>query len=298
MENLRAEIKLLLIPGIGPRIRKRLVEHFGNAADVFRADLFQLRQVKECTSKLAGEILEAKDSLESEVDNQLELCRKSGIQLICETDPAYPELLKTIYDPPGVLFVRGTLMPEDSVSLAVIGTRHASNYGERQAHRLVAEFVQAGFSIISGLARGIDGYAHRAALDAKGRTVAILGHGLGLSVYPPENAGLAREILESGGALMSEYLPLRPATTGTFPQRNRIIAGMTLGTVVIEAGKRSGTSLTAQYALDFGREVFAVPGPIDSRVSAGCHQLIRDGARLLESVEDVLQELGPISDLG
>ncbi|MDO4570338.1 MAG: DNA-processing protein DprA [Planctomycetia bacterium] len=288
------ELRLILTPGVGPRTRKNLLEYFGSADEVFRADIYQLCSVQDVGPKIADAVLRAKNEIN--LERELQFYREHGIRLLFESDPAYPPLLKGIFDPPGVLFVRGTLLPEDSVSLAVIGTRHASNYGERQTFRLVGEFVRAGFCIVSGLARGIDGFAHKAALDAGGRTVAVLGHGLALDIYPPENRGLAKRILDNNGAIISEFPPLTQASKGTFPQRNRIIAGMTLGTVVIEAGQRSGTSLTAQFAVDYGREVFAVPGPIDSRVSAGCHQLIRDGARLLESVEDVLNELGPLSE--
>ncbi len=297
MQNFTSEIRdmlrLVLVGGIGPRIRRNLIDYFGSAGKVFEADAFQLRQVPEVGGKIISAILNTPAAL---VDEQLELCRKYGIELITDADPSYPKLLKTTPDAPGLIFVQGKILPEDSISLAVIGTRHASFYGERQAERLTGEFVRAGFSIVSGLARGIDGISHKAALDFGGRTIAVLGHGLGLPPYPREHRGLADRILESGGALLSEYPPLRPATAGSFPQRNRLIAGMSLGTVVVEAGAHSGTMLTARFALDYGREVFALPGPVDSRVSTGCHRLIRSGACLIESVEDVLQELGPIRE--
>ncbi len=297
MQNFTSEIRdalrLVLVNGIGPRIRRNLINYFGSAGKVFEADPFQLRQVPEVGGKIISAILDTPASL---VDEQLELCQKHDIHIITDSDPDYPKLMKTMPDAPGLIFIQGTITPRDSVSLAVIGTRHASFYGERQAERLTGEFVRAGFSIVSGLARGIDGISHKAALDFGGRTIAVLGHGLGLPPYPREHRSLADRILESGGALLSEYPPLRPATAGTFPQRNRLIAGMTLGTVVIEAGAHSGTMLTAQFALDYGREVFALPGPVDSRVSTGCHRLIRSGACLIESVEDVLQELGPIHE--
>ena len=291
---LEAELRLVLTPGVGPRTRRNLLLHFGSAENVFSADLLQLRAVEDVGPKIADAILAAKTEID--IDKELAYYRQLGIRLLFDSDVAYPKLLQEIYDPPGVLFIRGSLLPEDAVSLAVIGTRHASQYGRQQTFRLVSEFVNAGFCIVSGLARGIDGFAHKAALECGGRTVAVLGHGLGLDIYPPENKGLAQQILESGGALISEYPPLTPGTKGSFPQRNRIIAGMTLGTVVIEAGERSGTSLTASFASEYGRDVFAVPGPIDSPVSRGCHKLIRDGAKLLESVQDILDELGPLHE--
>lgn len=290
----KASVRLTLISGIGPRIRRNLLTTFGSASEVFRADVFALRQVPEVGGKLISAILEAPEKID--VEKEFEICRKEGIRILLDSDPEYPRILNEISDAPGVLFVKGTLRACDNVSLAVIGTRHASMYGERQAQRLVGEFVQTGFSVVSGLARGIDGIAQQAALDYGGRTIAVLGQGLGVPVYPPENKGLAEEILKRGGAIVSEYPPRKEATQYTFPQRNRIIAGMTLGTVVIEAGFRSGTTLTAEFALEYGREVFALPGPVDSRVSIGCHRLIRQGAHLLESVEDVLEALGPIRD--
>lgn len=293
-EALLDAVRLTLISGIGPRIRRNLLDYFGNASEVFRADVFELRKVQEVGGKAASAILAARDTIS--VEKELALCEKHGIRILLDSDPQFPRMLREIPDAPGLLYVKGDLAPQDNMSLAVIGTRHASYYGERQTERLTGEFVRAGFSIISGLARGIDGLAHKAALDAGGRTVAVLGHGLGLPVYPTENQRLAHRILDSGGALLSEYAPMVPATQFTFPQRNRIIAGMTLGTAVIEAGSRSGTTLTAQFALEYGREVFALPGPVDSPVSTGCHRLLRQGACLLESVDDVLEALGPIRD--
>lgn len=293
-KSLHSHLRLILVPGVGPRTRKNLLDYFGSPEAVFQASSEALCQVQDVGPKLATAIQKAKTEID--IEQELAFYRQRGIHFLLDSDAGYPPLLKDIYDPPGILFVRGTILPEDSVSLAVIGTRHASHYGERQTKRLVHEFVEAGFCIVSGLARGIDGIAHQAALDAGGRTIAVLGQGLATDLYPPENRRLAQQILEKNGALVSEFSPLSAATRGSFPQRNRIIAGMTLGTVVIEAGHRSGTSLTAHFALDYGREVFAVPGPIDSRISAGCHQLIREGARLLESVEDVLDELGPLKE--
>ncbi|MGN1273218.1 MAG: DNA-processing protein DprA [Thermoguttaceae bacterium] len=292
--ELLATLRLTLVKGIGPRILRNLVEYFGTAEQVFQADLFELRRVEEVGAQLAMAILNAPQEIN--VEKELELCEKHEIQILLTSAPEYPALLKTIPDPPILLYVQGKLQPQDSVSLAMIGTRHATFYGERQAERLAGEFVRSGFSIVSGLARGIDGVSQKAALDAGGRTIAVLGHGLAQKVYPPEHANLAKRIIDAGCALVSEYPPLQPVTAKTFPRRNRIIAGMTLGTAVIEAGSRSGTMLTAEFALDYGREVFAMPGPVDSRSSTGCHRLIRQGAKLLESVEDVLEELGPIRD--
>ena len=295
LNSMKAELRLVLVPGIGPRLRQRLITHFGSAEAVFRASRAQLQEVPDIGGKLSAAIYDAVEKID--LDAELELYRRLGIRPVFLTDPEYPPLLKEIHDPPGVLFVKGKLRPEDAISLAVVGTRHATPYGERQTRRLVGEFVRAQFSIISGLARGIDAFSHRAALDAGGRTAAVLGHGLAVDIYPPENRGLAERIVREGGALVSEFSPHTTPSPGTFPQRNRIISGMSLGTVVVEAGARSGASITAKSAAEQGREVFAVPGPVDSHASAGCHELIRNGAKLLESVEDVLEEIGPLSKL-
>jgi DNA processing protein len=176
--------------------------------------------------------------------------------------------------------------------VSIVGARHATAYGRRVAHQLAGALARAGYTVVSGLARGIDAAAHRGALDAGGRTLAVLGSGV-LSVYPPEHAELAVEVARQG-AVIGEAPPLASPQPGAFPSRNRIVSGLTLGTVVVEAADRSGALITARLAGEQGREVFAVPGPIDSRMSRGCHKLLRDGARLVESVDDILEELGPL----
>jgi DNA processing protein len=191
-----------------------------------------------------------------------------------------------------VLFVRGRLVPQDSLASGIVGTRHATQYGLRQAERLAASLARAGLTIVSGLARGIDAAAHRGALSAGGRTLAVLGSGV-LNIYPPEHGKLADEVI-AHGALVSESPPTAAPLAGVFPQRNRIISGLSLGSIIVEAGDRSGALITARLAMEQGREVFAVPGPVDSRNSRGCHRLIRDGAKLVEDADDVLEELGPL----
>ncbi|MBI4004296.1 MAG: DNA-protecting protein DprA [Candidatus Omnitrophica bacterium] len=221
-------------------------------------------------------------------EHELSLARQAGVCLVTREQPAYPKLLREIHDPPLVLYIRGTL-PAEELAVAIVGSRHASLYGMQAAERLAYELALRGITIISGLARGIDSAAHRGALKAGGRTVAVLGSGLA-NLYPPEHAELAAQIAERG-AVISEYPMETPPVGSNFPRRNRIISGLSLGVVVVEAAARSGALITVGCALEQGREVFAVPGPITTPTSQGTHQLLKDGARLVTSVEDILEEL-------
>jgi DNA processing protein len=267
------------------------LEHFGSADSVWAAAASDLRVVAGIGQKLSRSIVQAR----SEIDVQAELadCREHDIDVLVESEQGYPEALRKIADPPGVLFVRGQILPSDGLAIAIVGTRHATQYGLAQAERLAAGLARAGYTIVSGLARGIDAAAHRGALKAGGRTLAILGSGV-LNLYPPEHEHLAAEII-SRGSLISENPPRSPPLAGAFPQRNRIITGLSLGLIVVEASDRSGAIISARHAMEQGREVFAVPGRVDSRMSRGCHRLIRDGAKLVESIDDVLEELGPLA---
>ena len=267
-----------------------MLARFGTAEAALRATDEQLRQIPGVGPRLSRRIRNA--AREMDVDREIRDCASQNIAIIVESDPRYPRLLQQIPDPPGVLFRRGDDQPDDQLALAVVGTRHATSYGLRQAERLAAGLSRAGLTIVSGLARGIDAAAHRAVLQAGGRTIAVLGSGL-LNVYPPEHVELA-EAIRSAGAVISELPPRQQPMSGTFPQRNRLITGLSLGVLVIEAAQRSGALISASHAAEQGREVFAVPGPADSRTSRGCHGLIRDGAKLVECVEDVLEELGPL----
>jgi DNA processing protein len=288
--RLHAVLQLALTPGVGPRTYKALVEYFGSPESVVSAAPSELRRVPGVGPKLMQQIVAARHALN--VDSELNDFRALGLSLLTEDDESYPRLLREIYDPPTLLFIRGELAAADSLAIAIVGTRHATTYGVRQAERLAAGLARAGFTIISGLARGIDAAAHRGALATGGRTIAILGCGL-LNIYPPEHADLATQI-QARGVLLSEAPPRSQPHSGMFPQRNRIITGMSLGVVVVEAAQRSGAMISAGHAMEQGREVFAMPGPVDSRTSRGCHQLIREGAKLVETVDDVLQELGPL----
>lgn len=285
-----ASLRLSLVPGVGPLTRQALLERFGSAEAVFAAAPSQLRAVAGVGTTLARKILAAHEEIDAE--RELRLCQEQGVTIVADTDPAYPRLLQEVHSPPAFLFVHGELKPEDALAVAIVGTRHASSYGRQQAERLAAGLARAGLTIVSGLARGIDAVAHRAAIQAGGRTLAVLGSGV-LNIYPPEHKGLAEEI-RGHGALLSENPPLCEPVAGAFPQRNRLISGLSLGVIVIEAAERSGALITARHAMEQGREVFAVPGRVDSRTSRGCHRLIRDGAKLVECVEDVLEEFGPL----
>ena len=283
-------MKLALVSGVGPLTRKALIDRFGSAQDVFDAPPSLLREVPGIGPKLCREIVEANRSID--VEAEFERCKRHGIEILTDTDSRYPRLLQEIPDPPGVLFLAGRVLPEDALAIAIVGTRHASHYGLRQAERLAGSLARCGLTIVSGLARGIDGAAHRAALAAGGRTIAVLAGGLA-DVYPPEHRELAEQVKENG-ALLSENPPGGIPSKGAFPRRNRLITGMSLGVIVVEAAERSGALISARHAMEQNREVFAVPGRVDTRVARGCHRLIRDGATLVESAEDVLDQLGPL----
>jgi len=283
-------LRLAMVPGVGPRTRRELLERFGSAEAVLDAAPSELRGVFGVGPKLCDRIATARDEIDAEAE--IALCQERGVEILVDLDDAYPRMLREIHDPPGVLFVRGQLDPQDALAIGIVGTRHATPYGLAQAERLAGSLARAGLTIVSGLARGVDGAAHRGALAAGGRTLAVLGSGV-LNIYPPEHAKLAEEVAEHGG-LLSEAAPRAAPMAGVFPQRNRIISGLSLGVIIIEAGDRSGALITARLANEQGREVFALPGRVDNRNARGCHRLIRDGARLVETADDVLEELGPL----
>lgn len=288
--DLQSNLRLTLVSGVGPRIRQLLLERFGSAAGVFNAAPSELREVYGVGPKLCRSISRAREEID--VDDEIDLCRRHEIRILLDSEPDYPRILREIADPPGVLYISGGLNPRDAAAIAIVGSRHATHYGIAQAERLAASLARAGLTIISGLARGIDAAAHRGALSAGGRTLAVLGSGL-LNIYPPEHRELAAQVRASG-AMLSELAVRSKPLPGTFPQRNRLISGLSLGVIVVEASDRSGALITARHAMEQGREVFAVPGRVDSRMSRGCHRLIRDGAKLVETADDVLEELGPL----
>ncbi|MDP8233692.1 MAG: DNA-processing protein DprA, partial [Candidatus Saelkia tenebricola] len=224
------------------------------------------------------------------IDKELELIEAQGVEVLTIFDKSYPEMLKEIYDPPVVLYVKGILSDKDDLSLGVVGSRKCTQYGIRATKELVASLKDYEITIVSGLARGIDSVAHKAALENKLRTIAVLGSGLGC-IYPLENAKLANDIALSG-AVISEFPFETKPLKQNFPRRNRIISGLSKGIVVIEAAQRSGALITVDFALEQGRDVFAMPGPVDSESSYGTNRLIKQGAKLIDSAEDILSELG------
>ena len=288
--QLEAALRLHLTPGIGPRLRQALLDRFGDCESVLRAAPSELREVQGIGPKLVRNIVVYAET--ADVAGVLATCHEADISILLREDDEYPRPLQEIVDPPPVLYASGTLLPQDNVAIGIVGTRHATLYGKKQAMRLAGGLARAGLTIVSGLARGIDAAAHRGALEAGGRTIAVLGSGL-LNLYPPEHGELAEAVLDSG-AVLSEQPPRAEPMAGAFPQRNRIISGLSLGVIVVEAAERSGALITARLAMEQGREVFAVPGRVDDRNSRGCHRLLRDGATLVENVDDVLEQLGPL----
>ena len=287
-QNLKYWVALKWVEGVGNVGFKALLEAFGSPRKVFEAPLSMIKAVPGIGDKTAPQIKAFKDW--KKVEKELECADSTGVSIVTSQDPLYPSQLLSTYDYPAFLYVKGHLK-EDDVNVAVVGSRTASTYGKFTTERLCRELVLRGITVISGLARGIDSAAHRGALSGKGRTIAVLGCGLDV-VYPPENEKLFTEI-SLQGALISEFPFGTPPNAPNFPARNRIISGISLGVVVVEASEKSGSLITARIALEQGREVFAVPGSIDSSGSRGTNKLIKQGAKLIENVEDILEEILP-----
>ena len=285
-----AAMQLSMVPGVGPRCFQNLIDRFGSPEEAVCGGTSDLMDIPGIGQKLAAQIRQASSI---DVGEEVERCQKHNIRLLPRHDSHYPTRLTEIDDCPVLLYSRGNLIPADSMAIAIVGTRHATSYGKEQARRLAHGLAMAGFTIVSGLARGIDAAAHQGALEANGRTIGVLGSGL-LNIYPTEHAELAMDISRSGCVLTESPTKASPKP-GSFPRRNRIVTGMSLGVIVVEAGERSGALISAGLAMEQGREVFAVPGRIDNRMSRGCHKLIRDGAKLIESIDDVIEELGPLA---
>ena len=286
-------IGLNLIPELSPRRMGILLSHFSSPREIWTAPAAALEELPGFSS-VAARIAAARD--EGAIDRELARAERIGARIITLLDPEYPPLLREIEDPPAVLYASGGGIPDFRRGIAIVGTRRASGYGRTVAHQLAAELARLGIVIVSGLAVGIDTAAHRGAVDGGGTTVAVLGSGLG-HIYPAANVRLAREIEREGGLILSEFpIDTRPAKW-TFPQRNRIISGLSRGVVVVEAPERSGALITARLAAEQGREVFAVPGPITSTSSRGTNRLIQDGARPVLAAADVVSEFPDLKSL-
>lgn len=286
METRDALVGLNMIEGVGPVRVRQLLEFFGDAPSVLKASKQQLLSVRGIGEDTALAIANWEDSID--LPGELKRIADYGCRVITQNDTEYPSMLREIYDPPVVLYVKGTLTDVDKNSVAIVGSRQTTHYGIETARKLGYQLAYTGVTVISGGARGIDTAAHQGALSAKGRTIAVLGTAINI-VFPPENGELFERIA-AHGAVLSQWPFNRNGDRQSFAIRNRIVAGMTLGTVVVEANLTSGALITANFATEYGRQVFAVPGRIDSPRSKGCHDLIKKGAKLCEGVEDILTE--------
>ena len=286
MDSREALIALNLIEGVGPVRVRQLLGHFGAAPAILQASAAQLQHVRGIGADTAENISTWEKSID--LAGELKRIADFGCHVLTQADENYPELLRQIYDPPIVLYVKGELTAKDKNAVAIVGSRQTTHYGLEIARKLAYQLAYVGVTVVSGGARGIDTAAHQGVLAAKGRTIAVLGTGINI-VFPPENNELFERIADNG-AVITQFPFNRPADKQSFPIRNRIVAGMTLGTVVVEANLTSGALITANMAVEAGRQVFAVPGRIDSPRSKGCHELIKKGAKLCEGAEDILSE--------
>jgi DNA processing protein len=287
MTSREAYIALNMIDEVGPVRVRALLDRFGTPETILHASRGELMRVDGVGEEVARNITSWRDKID--LDAELARIEKASISIVTRDDAIYPKNLREIYDPPLVLYVKGTLKENERMAIGVVGSRRTTLYGQEMSRKLAFQLARLGIAVISGLARGIDTEAHKGALQAKGRTVAVIGCGID-SVYPPENAKLAEQVVATGGAIVTEFpFGVKPDRQN-FPMRNRIISGWSLGVLVVEANLKSGALITAKQAYEHGREVFAVPGRADSILSRGTNKLIKDGAKLTEDVEDILSE--------
>lgn len=284
-------LALALVPGLGPRLTEVLLKRFGSAGAIRRATVAELQSVPLIGEKLSASFANALKTVQ--LEQELGLLRKHDVRVLARSSEDFPSPLKEIPDCPHLLFVRGEWRNSDRQAIGIVGSREHTVYGQRTTERLASGLARAGYTIVSGLARGIDGIAHRATLDAGGRTIAVLAGGLS-RIYPPEHAELADKVADNG-MLMTETPMLVAPQPGMFPARNRLISGLCRAIIVVEAHERSGALITARHALEQGREVFAVPGAVDNAASAGSLKLLRQGAKLIRGVDDVLEDLQGIA---
>lgn len=286
MNSFEALVALNMSCNIGSIRLNRLLEYFDKPENIFHASSDRLVKVSGITEEAAGRISSFSPEL---LNKELVSAQKSGVNIITIFDGNYPQRLKDIHSPPIVLYIKGGLKEEDGFSLGIVGSRRASFYGLASAEKFACELSSAGITIVSGMARGIDSFAHKGALKAGGRTVACLGSGLN-NIYPPENKELSGQIAKNG-AVISEFALNTKPLKENFPRRNRLISGLSMGILVVEAARNSGALITADFALEQGKEVFALPGNISSRASFGTNELIKQGAKLVTGKEDILEEL-------
>ncbi|MCX5908088.1 MAG: DNA-processing protein DprA [Deltaproteobacteria bacterium] len=289
MKNLFSWVALAMAPGVGAVLFKRLLETFRSPERVFQAKTRELEGVEGIGPKVAAAL--RRFDWGPQVEKEIRSAEEKGAELITWEDAAYPDALKQIYDPPSLLYVLGSLAERDQRAVAVVGSRSPTVYGQAAAERITRGLSRQGITVVSGLARGIDSISHRSALAAGGRTIGVLGCGIDV-VYPPENRELFGEVAAQG-AVVSEFPLGTPPDRDHFPIRNRIISGLSLGVAVVEATLRSGSLITARFALEQGRDVYAVPGNVDSPRSAGTNRLIKQGAKLVTQAEDILEEILP-----
>ncbi len=294
-ERSLAIFRLHLTEGIGAVTYKKFIRAFGSPEAALAAPRSRLAEIGGIGGKRASTIAGARSESAERAEEELELAEEHGARVVTLEDEEYPRALRTIFDPPLVLYVKGEITKRDGLALAIVGSRRSSYYGRSQAENIAAHMAGLGFTIVSGLARGIDSAAHRGALAGKGRTIAVLGNGLA-KVYPPENEDLAAEVAAQG-AVVSEFPMKTEPTRENFPKRNRVISGLALGVLVVEGNLRSGALITARAAMEQGREIFALPGKVDSPLARGPHSLIKDGAKLVEGHQDILDEIGPSADV-
>lgn len=289
-------IALKKVSGVGNLIFRRLVKRFGEPECIVNASMKDLLSVDGMTPRIVRAMHGAikGEAFSGDVRREFDLIRRRGYRIITQTDEGYPRLLLEIHDPPPYLYANGCAF-NLSPTIAIVGSRHPTSYGVSMARRLGADLAARGFIVASGMAAGIDTAAHKGALSAGGKTAAVLGSGLAV-IYPPQNTKLYHHIVDSG-VVLSELPPLEPPNAYNFPARNRIISGMSLGTVVVEAAKKSGSLITAMLAAEQGRDVFAVPGSIESCKSIGAHSLLKQGAKLVENVDDIIEEYSHLTGI-
>jgi DNA processing protein len=281
-------LALFMIPGLGNVALKRLLDRFQEPERIFQASLAELSEVDGVREDRARSIFEKRYS--GDPEKELMKAERQGVRILAYSDPAYPALLKEIHDPPMVIFIKGNDIPNNQTFIAVVGSRNSTSYGQKAAENIGQDLARRGLGVVSGMARGIDSSSHWGCLEGKGFTIAVLGTGADV-IYPASNRKLYEQIVMKG-AIISEFPMGAPPVPNNFPMRNRIISGLSRGTVIVEATKNSGSLITASLAIEQGRELFAVPGSINSFKSTGCHYLIKQGACLIENADDILEALG------